>query len=549
MKLVLTILRSVRTIPSWATSRGSALAGVAAVAFIGIPIAVLAALHGLGRSNPSGPIPLPSLPEVRAQHGAVDVTLRAVTTADGRDQYEYQGRTVPPVIRVAPGGRMNVTLINAMSAHRQEAVSGSCWSMPPGPAKAVPCMQMTNLHFHGMEVSPNPPQDDVLTMMTHPGETLHYSVAVPAWEPPGLYWYHPHPHGESDKQVLDGMSGAIIVEGLERVVPQVNGLRERVILLRSRPFDDKRLPSGVVQTLRPLLDRGRQLEGKATPQALSGQCKTQEPPGAYFTVNGALDPTIDVAPGERQFWRIANASGDSFADLQIDGAKFEVVALDGVPLAYQDPRHPTRVTDHVLLPPAGRLEAIVTGPQAGARATLRTRCVDTDRDGDKDPAMVLAEIVPGARPAVHPLIGGFQQETAPFAPPQDLAQAEHSAPQATVTFTEDEAGFYINHHRFDPADGPMFRVRVGSIAHWRVVNQTNEIHPFHIHQVHFLTYAVNGVPVRDPVWQDTVDVPANGGTIDIILDARQAIVQGMAVFHCHILRHEDKGMMAKVLFY
>ena len=473
----------------------------------------------------------------------------AVTAADGRDQYEYRGRTVPPVIRVAPGGRMNVTLINAMSVDSHETVGASCWSMPPGPAKAVPCMQMTNLHFHGMEVSPNPPQDDVLTMMTHPGQTLHYSVAVPAWEAPGLYWYHPHPHGESDKQLLDGMSGAIIVEGIDRVVPQIRGLRERVMVLRSRPFDDQRLPSRVVQILQPLLNRGRQLEARATPQAFAGACKTQEAPAAYFTVNGVLDPAIDVVPGERQFWRIVNASGDSFADLQIDGATFQVVALDGAPLVHQDPRHPTRVTDHVLLPPAGRLEAIVTGPQPGARATLRTRCVNTEHDGDSNPAMVLAEIVPGAHTTVHQLVARLQQEPARFGPPQNLAQAEHSAPQATITFTEDEAGFYINNHRFDPTDGPMFRVRVGSIAHWRVANQTQEIHPFHIHQVHFLTYAVNGVPVQDPVWRDTMDVPAKGGTIDVILDARQAVIRGMSVFHCHMIRHEDKGMMAKVLFY
>ena len=549
MQHVVAMLRSVRTVTSRSMSRDSIPAWLGVSAFIGVTTLILMQSTGWGQNNPDGPTPLPSLPEIRGQHGAVDVTLRAVTTADGRDQYEYQGRTVPPVIRVAPGGRMNVTLINAMSADSHETVSGSCWSMPPGPAKAIPCMQMTNLHFHGMQVSPNPPQDDVLTMMTHPGETLHYSVAVPAWESPGLYWYHPHPHGESDKQLLDGMSGAIIVEGIDRVVPQIRGLRERVMVLRSRPFDDQRLPSRVVQILQPLLNRGRQLEARATPQAFAGACKTQEAPAAYFTVNGVLDPAIDVVPGERQFWRIVNASGDSFADLQIDGATFQVVALDGAPLVHQDPRHPTRVTDHVLLPPAGRLEAIVTGPQPGARATLRTRCVNTEHDGDSNPAMVLAEIVPGAHTAVHQSVARLQQEPARFGPPQNLAQAEHSAPQATITFTEDEAGFYINNHRFDPTDGPMFRVRVGSIAHWRVVNQTDEIHPFHIHQVHFLTYAVNGVPVQDPVWRDTMDVPAKGGTIDVILDARQAVIRGMSVFHCHMIRHEDKGMMAKVLFY
>jgi FtsP/CotA-like multicopper oxidase with cupredoxin domain len=59
------------------------------------------------------------------------------------------------------------------------------------------CMNMTNLPFHGLHVSPDAPGDDVLTMMAMPGESLHYTVHIPADQPPGLHWYHTHPHGES----------------------------------------------------------------------------------------------------------------------------------------------------------------------------------------------------------------------------------------------------------------------------------------------------------------------------------------------------------------
>ena len=111
-------------------------------------------------------------------------------------------------------------------------------------------------------------------------------------------------------------------------------------------------------------------------------------------MNGALRPQIEIAPDERQFWRIVNASADRYLDLQLDGQTLEIVALDGMPLAYHDPKIPTSTTNHLLLAPAGRLEAIVTGPPAGTHSALRTLCVDTGPDGDPNPEMVLADVVP-----------------------------------------------------------------------------------------------------------------------------------------------------------
>ncbi len=113
-----------------------------------------------------------------------------------------------------------------------------------------------------------------------------------------------------------------------------------------------------------------------------------------FTVNGAVRPRIEIAPKEQQFWRIVNASPDRYLDLQLDGQTFEIVALDGMPLAYHEPDGPTLTTDHLLLAPAGRLEAIVTGPPSGTLRALRTLCVDTGPDGDPNPGMVLADLMP-----------------------------------------------------------------------------------------------------------------------------------------------------------
>jgi FtsP/CotA-like multicopper oxidase with cupredoxin domain len=257
-----------------------------------------------------------------------------------------------------------------------------------------------------------------------------------------------------------------------------------------------------------------------------------------------------IDPGERQFWRIVNASPDRYADLQLSGRQLEIVALDGMPLSYHNRHRATRKVDHVLVAPAGRVEAIVDGPPSASKASLSTRCVDTGRDGDPNPAMVIADVGPAGttRPAHNtPATTGhaiYREEPSR----QKLRQLENSVPDFTVTFTEDKNGFYINGQKFSMDAGTMLTVKVGSMQHWRIVNATHELHPFHIHQIHFLAYSENGVRTRSPEWLDTVNVPYGNGTTDLIMDFTDPIIRGMSVFHCHLLTHEDKGMMAKILF-
>ena len=467
----------------------------------------------------AGSIAVPDAPEVRGTGRLVALTLYAQANANGRDSFAFDGRMVAPTIRVSPGDVLKIDYINHLP------------SVPTESCASEPCTNMTNLHFHGLTVSPNAPQDDVLDMMAMPGQTLHYSVQIPSDHVPGLFWYHPHPHGESHRQVLDGMSGAIVVEGIDRYVPAVRGLRERVLVLRGRDIEHD--PEAAVIR--------RRVEMAQT------NCGSEkELAERVFTVNGVVRPEIAIAPGERQFWRIVNAAADIYADLQIDGQMLEIVALDGMPIAYHDPQHPTFLTDHILVPPAGRVEAIVTGPATGSQTALRTRCVDTGPAGDPNPAMVLADLItaPGSQLdfASVPVDG-----RAPVFSAAQLQDLEKTSPQFVVTFTEDKNGFYINGQKYTPEVAPMTRARVGTYQHWRIVNATAELHPFHIHQVHFLAYAENGVPMVNPNWLETVNVPY-GGYVDAIMDFTNPVIRGMSLFHCHLLNHEDKGMMAKILF-
>src|ERR1700680_319498 len=209
---------------------------------------------------------LPEPPQVRPKNHVSSLALDAVNE-NGRDAFAYEGETVAPVIRASPGDILKITYTNNLPPKSVETCAVN------------PCMNMTNLHFHGLTVSPNAPQDDVLGMLARPGQALQYSVQIPRDHTPGLFWYHTHPHGESHRQVLDGMSGAIVIEGNERYVPAVARPRERVIVVRGLSIEHD-----------PNAASLRRAVGIPTKGCGSEAEAVEE----IFTVNGAVRPRIEI---------------------------------------------------------------------------------------------------------------------------------------------------------------------------------------------------------------------------------------------------------------
>jgi FtsP/CotA-like multicopper oxidase with cupredoxin domain len=218
--------------------------------------------------NPPIGTPLPDPPQI-----VTSFELHAINDPARDDgAFVFEGREVPPVIRAVPGGAIHFDYVNQMSKKSSEVcVNG-------------PCMNMTNIHFHGFHVSPDALGDDVLTMIAMPGESLHYTADIPADQPPGLYWYHTHPHGESYQQDLDGMSG-IVIDGRDRYFPEIKNMKENFLTLR-----DAELEKGDPSSL--LLKSAVQLApyrcGAATGEATR-----------VFSVNGAVRPKIAIASGEK----------------------------------------------------------------------------------------------------------------------------------------------------------------------------------------------------------------------------------------------------------
>jgi len=212
----------------------------AAILPIGVAALVVFCLVEL-LGQPAGLLPKP--PELRSKDGTLSLTLHAGVTREGKNSFYFDGHPNAPTLRLLPGDRLKITYVNDLPAKPQE----SCLT--------TPCMDMTNLHFHGLTISPDAPQDDVLTMMAMPGKTLNYTVQIPKDHPPGLYWYHTHPHGESYRQALDGMSGALVIEGMDSYYPELMGLRERILVVRGRSI--KKDPHAV--DLKAALLLGRRL--------------------------------------------------------------------------------------------------------------------------------------------------------------------------------------------------------------------------------------------------------------------------------------------------
>ena len=96
--------------------------------------------------------PLPEAPQVRSQKHVVSLALRAIRDTKGTHAFEYQGQTIPPVIRVKPGDLLQITYSNDLPHKSDEECA------------LGPCMNMSNLHFHGLQVSPKAPEDDVITL-------------------------------------------------------------------------------------------------------------------------------------------------------------------------------------------------------------------------------------------------------------------------------------------------------------------------------------------------------------------------------------------------
>ena len=526
--------------------------------------------------------------DLRSKGGvlAVDLNVRSQKLPSGEIRYCYVDSlgNESPTLRLNPGDLLILRLNNELAAARSPEDGSRTPDkkrLSPPETDELPCTHRndmnalsTNLHFHGLQIPPTCQEDDVLRTSIGPGDApFEYRIRIPLDQPSGLYWYHPHLHGFSKIQVLGGASGAIVIEGIERANHQLAGLPERVFLIRDQdlvnptaaPHDLGAVPAPAI-----MLDRDGDAQNTGTGTGV---------PAKDLSINFVPVPypdyppaTIQMLPGERQLWRIVNASSITYLNLQLlwKGAtqSVGVVALDGVPLNQNglgggDVVH----VNHVGVAPGGRAEFIVEAPPTGVPASLITRSVNTGPGGENDPTRTIASIVTSpSAPEPHSSLANnpsaqARQDRLPWlgtVKPIRTRRLYFSEKLQDPNNPNSPTTFYLTVEGqtptpFDPHSLiPNIVAHQGDVEDWIIENRSQELHDFHIHQVHFLMLEWFGIPINEPFLRDTINVPFWDGktdqfpTVKLRMDFRGADALGLFPYHCHLLEHEDGGMMGLI---
>ncbi len=446
-----------------------------------------------GSLQPSAGQALREPAALTSRDGILDVQLTAgagVALAGRRTQaLGYNGTSPGPTLRVAPGDLLRVSLTNALE-------------------------ETTNLHTHGLHVSPKDNSDNVFRMV-EPGQGATYEYVIPADHPAGTFWYHPHHHGTVADQVFGGLFGAVVVAGLGTS----GEARERVLVISDTT-----------------LTAGGEVAQVSTQQVMAGR------EGELVLVNGQLRPVIGSTAGSPERWRVINACTSRFLELQLDDHTWGFLGYDGQALGNPVPR------DTVVLAPGNRADLLLE-PLGAGTFTLRTLAHDRGGmgmmmgdAGSTSTGATLATVQVASGTAAG---GPTPPWTAPARHVADLRDGTVSA-RRTITFTMGmgmggggmEFGF--DGRQFDPSRVDQ-QVALGTIEEWTIANTSPMDHPFHLH---VWPMQVMDAPDVDhsgpPDWRDVVTVPAHG---QVSVRIRFADFDGRTVYHCHVLDHEDQGMM------
>jgi FtsP/CotA-like multicopper oxidase with cupredoxin domain len=473
-----------------------------------------------------------------------------------------------PTLRVRVGDTLRINVVNRL---------------PPNPASSEPVRHLrypnsTNLHTHGLHVSPGQVAPGVYgdfvvddpRLGIVPGQSRQHEYRIRRDHPAGAYWYHPHLHGATSIQVGSGMAGALIIKGEIDQVPEIAAAAERVFVFQS-PITNA---AGALESFTQVADN-----------------PASEVP---FLINGVRRPRLVMRRGEVQNWHLINAAIFNFVNLSLDGHVLNVYGHDGNPR-----RDMLRIApggeNGVVLAPGNRASVLV---QAGAPGThlLRTlrfqmgsRLAVLDED-------VLAEIVvvdpprPMSLPAeplpvpstLAPVTdeelaanGGMKRTIVMRTVFNDPGEPITNAPASSVVHPGSELADWVfqtgnttlankvfalgsasglafpapglpdEYVPFQSARALRQTVPLGSVEEWTILNMNPIRHPFHIHVNPVQIVKVNGEPI-DPYWADTFGLPPNGTPADptsVTFRTRFLDFTGATLMHCHMLAHEDMGMM------
>lgn len=432
----------------------------------------------------------------RSADGVLDIKLTAaeewVELAGSQARlYGFNGQVPGPLLEARPGDDVRVRFMNRLR-------------------------ESTNLHYHGLHIPSTASADNVFLVLP-PGEVVDYNFRLPATHPAGLFWVHPHLHGVAARQVALGLALPFVVRGEVDGIPEVAAAREYFLVLQ-----DFELDAG-----------GRPIEPGMSASMLGRE-------GSLLTVSGQRNPQYEIEQDGLTRLRFLNASASRFYRLRFEEHPMHVIATDGGALAAP------QSVDELLMAPGERRDVLIQG--AREHGTYRLTSLPYDRGttgmmggGGNTAPVDVARFVYAGRDERRPQI----PRTLVSVPglPASTAQRAFELSDAMGMIPGRGMGmrFRINRQEFSEARIDT-RVRLGAVEEWEYRNATTMDHPMHIHTNSFQVVGTDGQAER--AWRDVVIVKARSAArIRIRFDD----YAGLTVQHCHILDHEDLGMMGTIL--
>ena len=410
----------------------------------------------------------------------------------------YNGTVPGPLLEARPGDRVQIRFTNQLS-------------------------QPTNLHYHGLHIPIGGTGDDPFLAIS-PGERHTYEYQIPDAHPAGTFWYHPHKHGLVAEQLFGGLAGLFVIRGELDEIPQVKAAKEEFLVLKDFA-----------------LDRSGNVADTGHMAAMTGRA------GGLLTASGQINPAMPLQKGGLLRLRLLNASPSRFYRLSLEGHAMHLIATDGGAIS-----SPVELSD-VVLAPGERAEVLVQGNQDPGNYRLINQPFNPAQGG------MMGGMMSGNRNSdrsetVATLV--YEGETEEMPLPRELIAVEPlPEPSTTRQFTLNHGMggggmmnggmmgggmvFMINGKSFDPARIDT-QVMLDTVEDWEITNTGSMAHPFHVHTNKFQIVDKNGQPASYAAWKDVVSV-SPGETVRIRMAFRN--YTGKTVYHCHVLDHEDRGMM------
>jgi FtsP/CotA-like multicopper oxidase with cupredoxin domain len=522
----------------------------------------------------------------------------------------YNGKLVGPTLRARPGDTLRITLRNELPKDDP--------NMPHHVMNTLGDFNHTNLHTHGLHVSPAGNSDNVL-LDIKPGESFEYEIKIPKDHVPGTFWYHAHMHGSTATQLASGMEGALIIMGDQipgtiDSVPEVKNAADRIFVFQQIIYDE-------AGELEPQPDGTGTFPSSPDPNnpiQYFGPC-SWEPMKREHLINGQLFPVLEMVPAEVQRWRFIDAGIRESIGVQLIGpypfdakinviddvydrehqqpvapgkfVKLNEIALDGIPLTQVD------AWDQVDLEPGYRSDVMVQLDKPGKYFLVDTGVQQTIVTRDRDTLEYKIETkssaaltcssaneLPNFLATIN--VPDVTKKNMDLPTTAQLAQVTHLKNIIEINPAKKTKGgepidpnsedfvilasrvqinafqkvdFSVSAHPplGSPNPGPVLfmaadhpfdlqnprRLILGNTDEWILNTQEDSLyyaHPFHIHVNPFQTWRFGPDGKPETIWRDTILV-RQGVTTYVFTRYEDYI--GQFVYHCHILDHEDQGMM------